>query len=220
MNVSLSQHAYEKIRKKIISLELMPGGVIDESVLRDELGVGRTPIREALQRLAREKLVYIMPRRGMFVTEIGVTELRHLFEMRVELEGLAARLAAERGKAHYLEQMAKILGKMPAFTPTPNNHTLVHLDEQFHHCIYEMAGNSFLQDTLTTLYTLSLRLWHYFLADVTDMQQAISEHRLIMEAIEVGNGDLADSLMQAHVKGFQNKIQMVMLGEMPASRKN
>ncbi|MCX7853916.1 MAG: GntR family transcriptional regulator, partial [Caldilineales bacterium] len=92
---SLSQRAYEGIKHQIISLALPPGAVIDEDRLQAELGLGRTPIREALQRLALEKLVTIVPRRGTFVTEIGLMDLRLLFEVRVPLESLATRLAAQ-----------------------------------------------------------------------------------------------------------------------------
>ena len=95
--LSLSQKAYELIRRRIVDLELLPGAILDEGRLQSELGVGRTPIREALLRLSMERLVTIVPRRGIFVAEIGITDLQQIFEVRILLEAQAARLAARRG---------------------------------------------------------------------------------------------------------------------------
>ena len=94
--VSLAEKAYDAIRDLIVSLELAPGAVIDERELMERLGIGRTPVREALRRLAHEGLVEVYPRRGMFVTGVDVRELARLSEVRAVLEPEAARLAAER----------------------------------------------------------------------------------------------------------------------------
>ena len=94
--ISLAEKAYQAIRYLIVSLELAPGAVIDEPVLLERLGIGRTPVREALHRLALERLVEVYPRRGMFVTGVDVRELARLSEVRVVLEPEAARLAAEK----------------------------------------------------------------------------------------------------------------------------
>ena len=96
---SLSEQAYEQIRQKIVTLALPPGTVIDEARLQAELGFGRTPIREALKRLELERLVSIIPRRGIFVPPISLTDLQHLYEVRINLECLAAELASQRGTA-------------------------------------------------------------------------------------------------------------------------
>ena len=118
MHPSLSEQAYHQIRKKILTLELAPGTIINEADLRHELGLGRTPIREALLRLAQQKLVTIVPRRGMFVTDIRLEDIRQLFELRLALERLAGQLAAQRRHlaavvdgivvkvgTHYLQQL-------------------------------------------------------------------------------------------------------------------
>src|SRR3989304_7611670 len=89
----LSQKAYLQLRRKIITIDLPPGAILDEAILQADLGLGRTPIREALQRLAWEKLVTIIPRRGIFVADIALTDLQRLFEMRTSLEALAGRQA-------------------------------------------------------------------------------------------------------------------------------
>src|SRR5256885_17221085 len=94
--VSLADRAYHAIRERIVSRELRPGAVIDERRLMEQLGIGRTPTREALRQLAQERLVEVYPRRGMFVTSVEINDLASLAEVRSALESAAARLAAER----------------------------------------------------------------------------------------------------------------------------
>lgn len=208
---SLSQQAYQAIKHKIVSLELPPGAVIDETALRKELGLGRTPIREALKRLALEKLVIIVPRRGMFVTDIGITDLKRLFEVRVALESLAARLAAERGRPFHWQQMETALERLPD-PDTADNQTLIAIDEACHHIMYQAADNEFLEDILTTMYALSLRLWYFSLSKIGKMHSTILEHRNILEALRAGDADRAACLLEQHIRSFQDEIQAVMLG--------
>ncbi|MCP4426411.1 MAG: GntR family transcriptional regulator [Chloroflexi bacterium] len=206
-HISLSQQAYESIKQKIVTLQLLPGAVIDEATLRQDLSLGRTPIREALQRLALEKLVAIVPRRGIFVTEIGITDLQKLFEARLVLEPFTARQAAKRGTAQHWEQMAAAL----AADDLADNERLIAIDEKCHQIIYDAADNQFLSDSLTMMYALSLRLWYFSLARIGNMQDAVLEHRLIMEALEAKDGDKAARLMEKHILAFQEELQFVML---------
>ncbi|MDX1612801.1 MAG: GntR family transcriptional regulator [Candidatus Promineifilaceae bacterium] len=208
--ISLSQQAYERIKQKIVALELPPGAVIDEAALQQELELGRTPIREALKRLSLEKLVVIVPRRGMFVTDIGISDLQQLFEVRLALESLAARLAARRGGAHQWQRMAAALEGLTA--DSPSNEALIEMDKTCHELIYEAADNQFLRDTCVTHYALSLRLWHYFLRKMGAMRGAVIEHVYILEALRAGDADQAARLMEKHIRAFQEEIQSVMLG--------
>jgi DNA-binding GntR family transcriptional regulator len=209
--ISLSQQAYDCIKQKIVSLALPPGEVIDEASLRKELGLGRTPIREALQRLALEKLVVIVPRRGMFVTEIGITDLQQLFEVRLVLECLATRLAAQRGTAVHWQPMETTLARL-AKDEDADNETFIEIDAACHQLIYEAAENEFLKDTLVTMYALSLRLWYYFLARIGNMRGAILEHKHMLEALRAGDANEASQLMERHIQAFQEEIQAVMIG--------
>jgi DNA-binding GntR family transcriptional regulator len=210
---SLSQKAYEQIKHKIVSLELHPGHIIDEGSLIEELQLGRTPIREALKRLSLEKLVTIAPRRGMFVTEIGITDLQRLFEVRLVLECQAARLAAVRGtKAHWLE-MEAVLNRLPDGVGPFTNEELIAIDEACHQIIYQATDNVFLRDTLNILYALSLRLWYYALARVGNMETAVLEHQQILQALQQHDRDLAAQLLERHIQTFQEEIQAAMLGK-------
>lgn len=212
--VSLSHKAYQAIKHKIVSLELPPGAIIDENELREELNLGRTPIREALKRLSLEKLVTIMPRRGMFVTEIAFTDLQRLFEMRVELESLAARLAAQRGKKAHWQRMQAALEDLPE--DDGDNEALIAIDELCHLIMYEAADNEFLEDTLTTMYALSLRLWYFSLSEIGTMHKTIEEHQVILQALRAGDADEAEALIRVHIDAFQKEIESTML-RAPAS---
>ena len=209
---SLRDQAYDLIRRKIVTLDLAPGNVINEATLQVELKLGRTPIREALRRLSFEKLVTIIPRRGMFVTDIGIVDLQRLFEVRLVTEELAARLAARRGTADHWRQMAVLTAQFPSEeTPITNNQWIT-LDEAFHNLIYQAANNPFLHDTLTYYYTHSLRLWYFFLADIGDMREAIKQHQNIFDALVAGDADKAAYHLHEHIQAFQDELQSVMLG--------
>lgn len=209
---SLKQQAYQAIKHKIVSLQLPPGAVIDEAALIEELGLGRTPIREALQRLALEKLVDIVPRRGMFVTEIGITDLQRLFEVRMVLESMAARLAARRGQPDHWRRMEGVLSRLNDGSDNLDNEVLIAIDEACHEIMYEAADNEFLYDALSGMYALSLRLWYYSLSRIGKMRSTVLEHRDILEALRAGQEERAASLLRDHIKSFQQEIQSIMLG--------
>ncbi len=208
--MSLSQQAYEAIKRKIVSLELPPGALIDEAALREELGIGRTPIREALQRLALEKLVVILPRRGTFVSDVRLSDLQRLAEVRLTLEGLAMRLAAQRGTEQHWQEMEEALAQAPWDETDTDNEVWIAIDQKCHEIIYEATANPYLQDILAMLYALSLRLWYFALAEIGDMRQAIREHEHILHALREGDGDRAAQLMQRHILAFHEEIQATM----------
>ena len=204
VETTLGEKAYGELRAMIVRLELAPGDVLREGDLQVRLGIGRTPIREALQRLAREHFVSVIPRRGMFVAGIDVGELSLLFETRTVLEPYAARLAAARGTHVHWTAMADAL----ATTATaPDDQALMAIDRRCHEIMWDAAGNRFLLDTLDTLYAQSDRLWHLYLADVTDMGHAVGEHAAMLEALRLGDGDGAARLVDAHIRAFDGEIR-------------
>ena len=210
--MSLSEQAYKEIRRKIVTLAMPPGAVIDEAALQEELGVGRTPIREALIRLSQEQLVNVVPRRGTFVTNIGIADLQQLSELRIELEGLAARLAAQRGTDRHWQRMEAVLSSVQEDGMGSETDLLMSIDQSCHEIIYEAADNRFLEDTLNTLYALSLRLWYFSLHKVGGVPGAVRDHLAIMHALQAGDGEEAGRLMRRHIRAFQERIQASMMG--------
>lgn len=209
--VPLSQQAYEKIKRMIVTLELAPGSVIDEAELQEMLRLGRTPIREALKRLALESLVSIVPRRGIFVTNIGVNDLQRLLEVRLELETLATRLAAQRGTSEHWKKMQALVNKQQDLDDQNDNY-LIHIDEAFHEIIYEAADNRFLHEAITVLLTLNERLWYYFLPDIGGFERTNHDHRMILKSLQDGDGATAAEHMKQHILVSQKKLMASILG--------
>ncbi|HDN79478.1 MAG: hypothetical protein DRI61_10730 [Chloroflexi bacterium] len=204
--MKLSEKAYQLIKEKIITLELRPLSVINERELMEELGLGRTPIREALYKLAHEDLVIIVPRRGMFVADISITDLLKLFELRVVLEGFCARLAAERRTEEQLAEADALLNELRNVSGDDYK-ALMDIDERLHKLMYEMSDNEFLIDILNRLYDHSLRLWYLTLDRLGNVRSSIEEHIGVMEAIKAGDGETAEKLIQQHIIEFQQKIK-------------
>jgi len=204
IETTLREQAYQQLRDLIVRLEFAPGDVLREEDLQQQLGIGRTPIREALQRLAREHFVTVIPRRGMFVSGIEVSELSLLFETRTVLEPYAARLAATRGETSLWDAMEQALTSVRSGASAD---ALMSIDRTCHELMWQAAGNRFLTDTLDMLYAQSDRLWHLYLADVADMSEAVEEHATILDALRSGDGDQASALVDEHIRVFDAQIR-------------
>jgi DNA-binding GntR family transcriptional regulator len=202
--MSLSERAYQEIRRMIVRLELAPGAVIRDDDLKATLGVGRTPIREALQRLERDQFVTVVPRRGMFVSGVDVADLSILYETRAILEPYAMRLACARGTSQNWDAMRAELKRVRSRS-TPDE--LLEIDRRCREIVWEAADNRFLTGTLDMLYAQSDRVWHMYLGDVADLHLMIDEHREILEALETAEADRAAHLIEAHMRAFDDQIR-------------
>jgi DNA-binding GntR family transcriptional regulator len=202
---SQSEVAYRRILERIVSLEMPPGSVVNEAKLREELGIGRTPIREALQRLGRENLVRSVPHRGTFVTDVNITDLARITEVRVVLEAHAARLAAEKLSAPDRAEIEGLLDLVAG--AVTDQHELMRLDQLIHRTVYRAARNAFLEATLERYFNLSLRLWYLVLDREVRLREAVDEHVELLRAILAGDGDLAEIIMRKHVTGFEREIR-------------
>ena len=200
----MSARAYAEIRGLIIRLDLAPGDVVREEALQTQLGIGRTPIREALQRLARDQFVTVMPRRGMLVSSIDVSELSLLFETRAVMEPYAARLACMRGADADWDEMARVIDASAA---AAGDAALLEVDRRCHEIIWNAAGNRFLTDTLDVLYAQSDRVWHMYLVDVADTREAVAEHAGILATLRSGDAAAVAAEVETHVKAFDAQVR-------------
>jgi DNA-binding GntR family transcriptional regulator len=202
--ISLSSQAFVEIRRMIIRLELAPGDVVREDDLCVRLGIGRTPIREALQRLARDQFVTVVPRRGMSVSTIEPADFALLYETRSVLEPYAARLACRRGGSEHWREMRDVLAVAEG---SVDDDELLSVDRRCHEIVWEAAGNRFTTDTLDMLYAQSDRVWHMYLADVANTRHAVVEHAEILDALVVGDAERAAVLVEAHVRSFDDQVR-------------
>jgi DNA-binding GntR family transcriptional regulator len=207
---SRSEVAYRILKEKIVTLELPPASLLNEAELMAELRLGRTPIREALQRLALENLVVILPRRGTIVADLNMSDLQKIFEIRLELEVYTVQLAAERATPAHIAEMEALFVHADEIIHNGDYHLLIHLDHQAHRMLAQAAQNEFLEETLERLYTHVLRLWYVSLHRVSRLSEAIAEHRDIIAAVKVGDGQRAAQIMRAHITGFQTQFTAVL----------
>lgn len=200
-----ADRAYVTIRGLIVSLALPPGAVIDERELMRRIGLGRTPVREALRKLAQEQLVEVFPRRGMFVTGVDVRDLARISEVRTALEPEAARLAAERATDEERDELASLSDAIKGGAD------LMGLDERIHRAIYAAAHNDLMEKTLGEYYVLALRIWMIALDRAEDLEEAVEAHRDLITAIVVADGDRAADLMRDHVENFERAMREVLV---------
>ena len=206
----LSEQARLEIRDLIVTLELPPGAVISEADLMKRLHMGRTPVREALRALAHERLVDVYPRRGMFVAGIDARDLASLSEAREMLEPAAARLAAQRLADDDRLELDHLLHALDTIAGQPQGRDLMALDQRLHRFIYRCARNPFLEGVLDDYYTHALRIWFLALDRLEHLNDAVLEHRAILEAVRDGDEQRAADTMAAHIGGFETAIRRAL----------
>jgi len=188
---SLTDRAYGEIEEMIVTLRLAPGSAISESELSAHLGIGRTPIREALQRLARERLVSIFPRRGIIVTEINVAGQLRLLETRRELERLIARSAARRATDDERERFRALAAAFEAAAKANDDVTFMRIDRDFNVLCSAASHNEFAAGAMSLMHSLSRRFWYLHYKQAADMPLTAKLHADIARAIAAGDEERA-----------------------------
>src|SRR4051812_38424446 len=202
----VAERAYVDLRDRVVTLELPPGTVLREDELMKDLGIGRTPLREAVKRLALENLVEVQPRRGTFVTAIEAADIQGITEVRAELEGYAAELAALRLDPETLEHAEALVRDIEALDGAGDQDLLMRTDERIHRFIWDAARNPYLSQTLERYFTHSLRIWYLVLDRVPTLGHAVHDQTQLLEAILDRSGPHARTIMHEHVLAFQREI--------------
>ena len=205
----IAERAYLELRDRIVTLRLAPGTVLREDALMADLDIGRTPLREAVKRLALENLVAVQPRRGTFVTEVDAADIMHITEVRAELEGYAAELAARRmDKAARAEARALLeeLERPGSRLEDEDQDALIRVDQRIHRLTWEASRNPFLLETLERYFSLSLRIWYLVLDRVPGLGHAVHDQVDLLEALLERDGPRARGVAREHVLAFQREI--------------
>lgn len=209
--ISLAEQAYRDIRDRLIMLDIRPGEPINDGQLALELGVGRTPVREALKRLEIDHLVVSYARRGTFATIVDITELADVSELRRSLEPLAARKAAlnaSEGDRVALGDLARDIARLGE--RDVDKRGLMEYDLSVHRLIYRAAGNPHLEEALIRLDNLATRIWCLVLDKVPTIEGHIEEHIGLLEAIAAGESEKAGALALEHITSFEQTIRAVL----------
>jgi len=184
---SLTDKAYAELEERIVTLALPPGQVLSENALASSLGIGRTPIREALQRLAREGLIVILPRRGIMVSEINVRSQLELLRVRRELERLMAQLASKRATAEEKARFKELAKEMNLCARKDDDVGFMRLDRELNLLISRACRNEFAQRAMGLTHGLSRRFWYMHYKQVLDLPRCAKLHAALAAAIGEGN---------------------------------
>lgn len=202
----LREIVFETIREAIISGDLRPGERLMEVQLAEEMGVSRTPVREAIRKLELEGFVVMIPRKGAYVAGISMKDIADVFEIRTALESLAAGLAAERITEDELEELERSLVSVSESTESNNLQALVDTDADFHDIIYKASRNERLVQIINNLKEQIQRFRTTSLAHPGRMRKALEEHKQIVEALSERNIALAQTLAQEHIENAENSM--------------
>jgi DNA-binding GntR family transcriptional regulator len=189
----IAERAYLELRDRIVTLRLAPG----------------TVLREAVKRLALENLVAVQPRRGTFVTDVDAADIVHITEVRAELEGYAAELAARRMDREAREEARALLEEIERPGPGRDDEdadALMGVDQRIHRFIWKASSNAYLAETLERYFSLSLRIWYLVLDRVPGLGHAVHDQAELLNALLDRDGPRARSAAREHVLAFQREI--------------
>ncbi len=181
-SATLSNQAYDRIEEMIVTLELKPGSVISEGELVQKTGIGRTPVREALLRLAQEHLVETLPRKGIIVSEIHISDHLALLETRRALEKVLVAKAVRRATPEQRKTLSELADRIESASEKGDLNSFIHFDHEFDQIIAEAARNPFASEACAPLRAHCRRFWYRFHHD-EDLTQSAGLHAEIMRAV-------------------------------------
>lgn len=202
----LREIVFEHLREAIIKGALRPGERLMEMQLAEEMGVSRTPVREAIRKLELEGLVIMVPRRGAYVSDLSIKDVAETYEIRGALEALAAGLAAERINEDELEEIERILVKISESIEKNDIKATIEHDEAFHAILYRASHNDRLVQIINNLREHIQRFRSTSLGTPGRLKAVLFEHRKIAEAISERNAELAQQLAQEHIENAENAL--------------
>ena len=192
----LREIVYEELRNQILTGRIKPGTRMMEIELAEDMGVSRTPIREAIRKLEKEGLVVIEPRKGAYASELSLKDMIEILEVRANLEGLAAQCAAERITEIEKQMLKEVYENFDQAVLDGNMGEMIQNDTRFHHLIVESSKNNYLIHMVEQLQELVLRFRYIYYKDFKRAEEMPAEHRRIFEAIV--NGNAADARLEAY----------------------
>jgi DNA-binding GntR family transcriptional regulator len=203
---SLREVAYTQIKQRIICCALRPGEAINEAHLTQLLGMGRTPVHQALHRLEMEGMVTILPRKGVMVTPISLNDILDMIEVRRCNEQLCVKLAVERAQPDDFQRMRAIIERTPALLAQRDVKGLMEVDLQFHLAISAAARNRVLAELLRSLHEKQARFWFLTLSEMHHSERIYQEHLQILGAMEQRDSTAAIAAIDHHIDDFRRAI--------------
>lgn len=201
---SHADRAEHGLRDLLVTLRIRPGEPLREADLMERLDVGRTPLREALNRLQSENLVVIHPRRGTFATEVNIADLALITDLRAEVEGLAAARAADWAST---DELAHLQDLVATTADEADPVEAMELDARVHRAVWAAAHNPFLEEVAARHHSLSTRIWYLFVDRLRGLADHVDEHRELVDRIVARDGEAARALARDHVRSFEAAVR-------------
>lgn len=205
-SISIAEQVFEKLEKDILSGVYERGQILTETKLSEALGVSRTPIREALRRLEQEHIIEIGSK-GAVVIGISAEDIDMIYEIRMRIEGLCARLAAERATDEVIGELSEVIELQEFYTTKENADNIKNADNKFHQTLYKACGSLSLSDCLSELHKKVVKYRKASVSSHSRADESLREHRAIFEAIKSHNGSLAEQLALTHIANAQANIR-------------
>ena len=191
--------AYAQLRERIVDLRLLPGALVDERSLAAEVGLGRTPVREALARLAGDQLVIVMPRRGLIIAPIAIENLRAIFEAREAIECGNAYFAAQHASDAELAELRRLIETAESALANSDSMQFLEDDQRIHRYLAATVHNVFLEEAADKILMHSLRFWRYYFSLRPARPGTLISHQPLMAALLARDGDSALHAMREHI---------------------
>lgn len=205
-NISLNERAYLAFKHRLITLRYKPGEYLNTAQVMDDLEMGRTPVNQAVHRLAMEGLLQIIPRKGVMVSPLSIDDALELIEVRQVNEALCLRLATQRVNSAQIELLRELNQRIATASETRDREQMLLLDREFHQVLADIAGNSRLSDILSIIHAQAQRFWATTLSSAMHMQEVVAEHEAIIRAMEQGDIDQVETAVQAHIYSFKQAL--------------
>jgi DNA-binding GntR family transcriptional regulator len=203
---SLRDQAYEAIKDRIITCKFKPGECLNEASVSALLGLGRTPVHQAMDRLMLEEMVEIIPRKGVIVKPVILHDVLQMIDVRMINETQCARLAAARADDNHIENMSEVIDRARTAIDQRDIHALMALDREFHMLLANASKNFELAEILRKLNERSLRFWFISFTTPDHHRSFQQQHEAVFEAIRRHDADAAENAMRVHVEAFRKSV--------------
>lgn len=204
-----SDRAYALLLEMILDLRLPPGQVVNEVQLAHDIGFGRMPVREAIARLASDRFITVVPRRGTFVTAVGLEDVIDMFEAREAIECGVAYIAARRATDADLEQLEELVAAADRARSGDQSEEYLRDDQAIHAFLVRMASNGLLQDAAERLLQHNLRFWRSYWATRPAQHSSMLSHADLLAALEARDPEAAETAMREHIRSSRELLQGV-----------
>ncbi|QPQ23662.1 GntR family transcriptional regulator [Lonsdalea populi] len=204
--LSQNELAYRRFKQLLVTLSYKPGEYVNTAQVMNALDMGRTPVNQAIHRLANEGLLQVIPRKGVMVSPLSINDALELIDVRLANESLCIRLACQRATGAQLSELSELNHQIEAACQARDLIQMMTLDHQFHQMLAQIAGNSTLTDILSVLHARAQRFWASTLSRERHMQEVVEEHRAVIEALMRQDAAAAEAAMEAHILSFRHAL--------------